>query len=203
MTEQYDAVMASTGPSLEVDRKRADDAINAVIRTYGSVKSYNGLWIAAGTLGNQKFETAQRTRIYNRFLEVGARLENVRTIGGEDTMDKVRETISLVEKEGLQNVGISTYLLHYLRFKEGLLFAKKDGLAPHDLEFKLIWSPTTPWTRWHKDFIYGVMGLGIEAIRLGKYGFTDANQKHKPLKDTFRPVQDWVSDGEDNFPHND
>lgn len=194
MTETYDGVVASTGPSLEIDRKRAADAIDKIKRVYGSIEGYNGLWIAAGTLGGQDPETAQRTRIYNQFLEAGIKEDQIREIGGEDTMDKVREIISLSESETLRTIGISTYFLHHLRFVEGLRFAKKEGFAPKDLEFKLIWSPTTPWTRWHKDLVHGVMGLGMETLRLSMRGFGGAQPDYKPLIKINEPVKRWTSD---------
>ncbi len=197
MVTRYDAVLASTSPSLKIDHKRAQDAINRVVSVYGSVENYKGLWIAAGTLGGQKPETAQRTRIYNQFLAAGIDEEQVRTIGGEDTMDKVRKIIGLAEREELETIGISTYLLHYRRFEGGLHFAKEEGLAPTNLEFKLIWSPTTPWTRWHKDLVYGLTGLCVEAFRLGRHGFAGSDPDHKPFEKAYGPVRDWSSDGED------
>ena len=98
----YEGVVELTGPSLEVDRKRAEDAIRGVKRDYGSIQNYRGLWIVAGTLGGQDPKTAQRTRIYNQFCEAGVREGRIRVIGGEDTMDKVREIVSLSESEGMK-----------------------------------------------------------------------------------------------------
>lgn len=195
MAQGYDAVMASTGPSLKIDRKRTDDAINKVIEVYGSLENYGGLWIAAGTLGGQKPETSQRARICNQYIEAGVKEEQIRTIGGVDTMDKVRKTINLAEEEGLRNIGISTYFLHFLRFKEGLHFAKRENFA-EDLEFKLIWS-ATPWTRWHKDFPTGIAALGVETYRLMKNGFSGATPNYKPFEGTYGKVRDWSSDDDD------
>jgi hypothetical protein len=197
MTRQYDAVVASTGPSLEIDRRRASRAMSKIIETYGNLEDYKGLWVVAGTLGGQKYETSQRKRILDQFLDAGIKEEQIRVIGGEDTMGKVREIIGLSETEELNTVGISTYLLHFLRYQQGLHFAKKEDLAPNDLEFKLIWSPT-PTMRLHKDLVYGLTGLGIETIRLMKNGFLGATSSHKTFGRHYSPIKSWASeDGEE------
>ena len=195
MRTEYSAVVVPTGPSLRIDQKRAEDAINAISRHYGSLQRYNGLWVVAGTLGEQRYETSQRKKILDRLLEERINEKSVRIIGGEDTMDKVREMIALSKEEGLNNFGISTYWLHYKRFNQGLSFAKQEGIAPKDLEFSLIWSPTTPKKRWAMDIVYGVAGLFVEAVRLNNRGFSGATPSYKPLeKMVSGPIKEWASD---------
>ncbi len=191
----YDAVVISTGYSLGIDRKRTCDAINKVERVYGGLENYPGLWVAEGTLGDQNPETAQRTRIVNRLLaEVGIREDKIRTLFGEDTMDKVREIIPLAWEGGLKNIGISTFLLHFLRFQEGLYFAKRENLAPGDLEFNLIYSPTTPMGRWPKDILHGSVGLAGDAFRLVNRGFSGATPDYKPFEGVYGKLRKLVSD---------
>jgi len=115
-------------------------------------------------------------------------------------MDKVREIIALAEREELATIGISTYWLHYRRYRKGLHFAKKEGFAPENLEFKLIWSPTTPWTRWHKDLAHGIAGLGVETLRLRRHGFSGATPDEKPYEGFYGPLRDWSSDGGEDIP---
>ncbi|MFH1325275.1 MAG: hypothetical protein ABIH49_00700 [archaeon] len=199
MEEKYGGVVIPTGPTLEIDRWRTWCAINEIEKEYGEIQNYNGLWVIEGTLGNQVYETSQRERIRQRLLKEGVDESRIRINEGEDTIDKVRHIIKLSETESnLNNFGISTYQLHFMRFQLALHFAKKENLVKNDLEFRLILSQT-PDERWYKDLAYGLSGPVSDTVRLGLKGFSGATPDYNPLKRVYGKIKTWASrDNEDS-----
>jgi len=190
----YDAVLIGTGPSRAIDQKRTVDALEEIKRVYGGIEKYKGLWLVAGTLGEQDPETSQRAGIKNRLLEGKVSPEQIVIVEGEDTVDKTRHTITLARERNLRNVGISDYWLHYQRYVLALNYAKKEKIAPDELKFLFINSPTTLWLRRLTiDKVYGIFGIIKEDSRLRKYGFAGSTPDKKVLGSLVDGAKDLTS----------
>jgi hypothetical protein len=88
-------------------------------------------------------------------------------------------------------LGISTYLLHYLRYKLVINAAKKEKKINRNFKTTLIWSPTS-LNRAIKDSIYGIAALLKDFYRLRR-GFTNAVNYH-PFEKSIKKAKDWNSE---------
>lgn len=178
---KYDAIVVSTGPSRRIDRKRTLDAIAEVEYNYGSLKDYSGLWVAAGTLGGVEYSRSQRKGIYNLMIDNGIDDKNIKEIDGEDTAHKTKLLIDYSKEWGAENIAISTYWTHFLRYKMIIKQAKKEKYpGAEKVEIYQIRSSTTPFWRKPVDLLYGIFGLIKEKYRLIKYGFENSASGSRP-----------------------
>lgn len=183
-SRKLDAIVVSTSPSQKMDFQRADCAVQAVKDLYRNISHYDGLWIAAGQLnkgvdGIRQYEGSQRKGIVDRLVSQGVPQDRITQIDGSDTVDKVRRLLEIpeVKRGGVKYMGVSSYPLHIARFNLALNHAKRENLAPQNLEVVGIPNPyDSILFDFEKirlgDWVYGWSGLLKEAVRLEESGFS-------------------------------
>ena len=129
--DSLEAVVVPTGPSLEIDQKRAKNGA----RKY--LQNKDRFVIISGIYNDGKLHGSQSEKIYRTLREGGVPRERILfEHESEDTLENVLYTSKLAMEKGIKNLIVSTDKPHAKRFK--LLFdrAKKKGLAPKDLRVR-------------------------------------------------------------------
>lgn len=129
--KNLEAIMIPTGPSKKIDEQRA----LAGVRAYE--QNPDRLVIISGILNNGKFLGSQSSEIYKVLRKAGVPRGQIEIEGkSKDTLETVRYTSEILNKEKIQRLYVATDLDHARRISMLFQRAKYEGLIPENLRVR-------------------------------------------------------------------
>lgn len=161
-----EGILVATSPfPPKMERERVDYAVDTIREVYGSVDSYKGIWIASGVL-DREYERSQRKVLVDRLNEKGVGQEKIIQTGGEDTFGNIEESIDVLNEYNIRNLGISSYLMHLMRFALIVDYFKEINELDCNTT---IFGINNPYFKWSAKRFFGlkdIAALGLEEKRI-------------------------------------